>query len=96
MMTSSAAFSTGIGLSSPWNFKKLDNNFGTQKPKWIISRNYSLRVIKMTASVDEKPKTFTLQKSEEAFTIAKRACFVALVQCLVMRLAIVQCTTPEE
>ncbi|GAA0156034.1 hypothetical protein LIER_38204 [Lithospermum erythrorhizon] len=71
MMTISAAASTGIGLSSPWNFKKLDNNFGTQKPKWIISPNSALRVIRMTASFDENPKTFTLQKSEEAFTIAK-------------------------
>lgn len=56
MMTTTAAASTGIG------------------PRWMMSPNQSSppsRIIKMTASVEPKQKTFTLHKSEEAFTKAK-------------------------
>ncbi|KAG9150782.1 hypothetical protein Leryth_002931 [Lithospermum erythrorhizon] len=73
MMTTAAA-STGIGLTSPWNPTKLINNFDKQRPKWMNLPNQSSsssRVTKMAASVDEKLKTFTLQKSEEAFNKAK-------------------------
>lgn len=61
---------TSVGLSWPSKLTK------TQKPKWGLSSSHSSSVaaaatIRMTASVDEKKKTYTLQKSEEAFNKAK-------------------------
>lgn len=63
----------GVGLSWP---SKLTKN---QTPKWGFSPSHrrcnpsssSSATIRMTASVDEKKKTFTLEKSEEAFSKAK-------------------------
>ncbi|XP_024972622.1 glutamate-1-semialdehyde 2,1-aminomutase, chloroplastic [Cynara cardunculus var. scolymus] len=60
----------GIGLSWP------SSNF-TDRPKLTsaISRSSSSRCclssVKMTVSVDQKKKTFTLEKSEQAFNAAK-------------------------
>ncbi|KAA8542083.1 hypothetical protein F0562_023235 [Nyssa sinensis] len=59
----------GVGLSLP---SKL-----TEKPNLIASSSRSSRrcapscAVKMAISVDEKKKTFTLKKSEEAFNAAK-------------------------
>ncbi|XP_015073176.1 glutamate-1-semialdehyde 2,1-aminomutase, chloroplastic [Solanum pennellii] len=63
----------GVGLSWPSKLTK------TQTPKWGFSPSHrrcnpsssSSATIRMTASVDEKKKTFTLEKSEEAFSKAK-------------------------
>ncbi|KAK4373460.1 hypothetical protein RND71_008844 [Anisodus tanguticus] len=65
----------GVGISWPSKLTK------TQTPKWVFSPSHrrctppspssQSAAIRMTASVDEKKKTFTLQKSEQAFTKAK-------------------------
>ncbi|KAH0678421.1 hypothetical protein KY284_019506 [Solanum tuberosum] len=64
----------GVGLSWPSKLTK------TQTPKWGFSPSHRrcnpssssyAATIRMTASVDEKKKTFTLEKSEEAFSKAK-------------------------
>ncbi|KAI3763233.1 hypothetical protein L1987_53686 [Smallanthus sonchifolius] len=59
----------GIGLSLPSKFTH-GPAFSSSIPRSSSSRCYSSSV-KMTVSVDETKKTFTLQKSEEAFNAAK-------------------------
>ncbi|KAI3806964.1 hypothetical protein L1987_22884 [Smallanthus sonchifolius] len=59
----------GIGLSLPLKFTH-GPTFSSSIPRSSSSRCYSSSV-KMTVSVDETKKTFTLQKSEEAFNAAK-------------------------
>lgn len=58
----------GVGITWP---SKLYSHKPLSSKSKLISRSNSPLVVKMTVSVDEKKKTFTLQKSEEAFTKAK-------------------------
>ncbi|KAL4559812.1 hypothetical protein LXL04_031958 [Taraxacum kok-saghyz] len=59
----------GIGLS--WPSKLTDRPQLTSTVSRSSSSRCCLSSVKMTVSVDEKKKTFTLKKSEEAFNAAK-------------------------
>ncbi|CAH1419083.1 unnamed protein product [Lactuca virosa] len=59
----------GIGLS--WPSKLTDRPKLTSTVSRSSSSRCCLSSVKMTVSVDEKKKTFTLKKSEEAFNAAK-------------------------
>ncbi|KAL2935778.1 Glutamate-1-semialdehyde 2 1-aminomutase chloroplastic [Bienertia sinuspersici] len=57
----------GVGIIWPSN---LYSHKPSSKSK-LLHRSHSPLVVKMTVSVDDKKKTYTLQKSEEAFSKAK-------------------------
>jgi glutamate-1-semialdehyde 2,1-aminomutase len=57
----------GIGLSWPSKIARMPNSITSSSP----SRSSTRRVVKMAVSLDEKQKTFSLKKSEEAFNAAK-------------------------
>ncbi|XP_031100523.1 glutamate-1-semialdehyde 2,1-aminomutase, chloroplastic-like [Ipomoea triloba] len=66
------AASTGLGLSYSWPSKLTHNHVSPPSPRrWISSSSPSTTIRMAVSSVDEKQKTFTLQKSEEAFNKAK-------------------------
>lgn len=70
----------GVGITWP---SKLYSHKPLSSKSKLISRSNSPLVVKMTVSVDEKKKTFTLQKSEEAFTKAKVTHFFSFSNLLV-------------
>ncbi|XP_057466207.1 glutamate-1-semialdehyde 2,1-aminomutase 2, chloroplastic-like [Actinidia eriantha] len=64
-----AAGVAGVGLSWPSKLARSPNSI--LPPLSPSSRSSRRRVVKMSVSVDERKKNFTLQKSEEAFNAAK-------------------------